>query len=62
MPMVIVETWPLDEERKPRLIRKITEAFASEGIPAEAVTIVMHESPKQNWGTGGYQHTVRFGE
>lgn len=53
--------WPVDEEKKLRLIRKITDAFVSEGIPTEAVNIVMHETPKENWGTAGEQHSVTYG-
>lgn len=60
MPMVTIELWPIDEEMKPRLIRKITKAFADEGIPEEAVHIVLHETQKENWGTAGEQHSERF--
>lgn len=53
--------WPIDEEKKPKLIREITDAFVSEGIPAEAVNVVIHETPKVNWGTAGVQHSVTHG-
>jgi len=32
------------------------------GIPAQAVTIVIHEIGLDNWGTGGEQHSVKFKE
>ncbi|MBD3388093.1 MAG: 4-oxalocrotonate tautomerase [Candidatus Altiarchaeales archaeon] len=60
MPFVTVETWPLDDERKPEVIRGITEVFTGLGIPAEAVTVVIHETRRENWGSGGEQHSVRF--
>ncbi len=60
MPIVTVELWPVDEEMKSRVIKRITQAFADEDIPKEAVHIVLHETPKENWGTGGEQHSERF--
>jgi 4-oxalocrotonate tautomerase family enzyme len=60
MPIVTVETWPLPKERKPELIRKITEVFVGFGIPAQAVTVVIHENELDNWGTAGEQHSVKF--
>ena len=60
MPIVTVETWPLPKERKPELIKKITEVFVGFGIPAQAVTVVIHENELDNWGTAGEQHSVTF--
>jgi phenylpyruvate tautomerase PptA (4-oxalocrotonate tautomerase family) len=31
MPIVIIETWPMKDEQKPGLIRKITEVFTEMG-------------------------------
>jgi 4-oxalocrotonate tautomerase family enzyme len=50
MPIVTVETWPLPKGRKPELIKKITEVFVGFGIPAQAVTVVIHENELDNWG------------
>ena len=60
MPIVTVETWPLPKGRKPELIKKITEVFVGFGIPAQAVTVVIHENELDNWGTAGEQHSVTF--
>jgi phenylpyruvate tautomerase PptA (4-oxalocrotonate tautomerase family) len=42
------------------LIKKITEVFVGFGIPAQAVTVVIHENELDNWGTAGEQHSVTF--
>jgi len=59
-PIVNVETWPLEKERKPVIIKKITEVFTEMGIPAQAVTVVIHETELDNWGSAGEQHSVKF--
>ena len=60
MPIVQIETWPMNEETKGKIIKKITAVFTELGIPAQAVTVVIHDVPKENWGTAGEQHSVRF--
>ncbi|MCD6146385.1 MAG: tautomerase family protein [Thermoplasmata archaeon] len=60
MPVVNIETWPLEEGKKAVIIKKITDVFTEMGIPAQAVTIVIHEIGLDNWGTGGEQHSVKF--
>ena len=60
MPIVNIETWPLDKEQKPIIIKKITEVFTEIGIPAQAVTVVIHETELENWGSAGEQHSVKF--
>ena len=60
MPIVTVETWPMDKEKKPEVMKKITEVFTGMGIPAQAVTVVIHETEMDNWGSGGEQHSVKF--
>jgi len=60
MPIVTIETWPLPKERKPELIKKITDVFTGFDIPAQAVTVVIHETQLDNWGSGGEQHSVKF--
>lgn len=60
MPIVNIETWPLEKGIKPILIKKITEAFTELGIPAQGITIVIHETGLDNWGSGGEQHSVKF--
>ena len=60
MPIVNIETWPLEKERKPVIIKKITDVFTDMGIPAQAVTVVIHETELDNWGSAGEQHSVKF--
>ncbi len=60
MPIINIETWPLEKERKPVIIKKITEVFTEMGIPAQAVTVVIHETEMENWGSDGEQHSVKF--
>ena len=60
MPIVTIETWPMDKEKKPEVIKKITDVFTDMGIPAQAVTVVIHETGMDNWGSAGEQHSVKF--
>ncbi|MFH1683071.1 MAG: tautomerase family protein [Candidatus Woesearchaeota archaeon] len=60
MPVVTIELWPMDEEKKSMVIKEITEVFTKIGIPSQAVTVILHETPKENWGTAGEQHSVKF--
>ena len=60
MPIVNIESWPLEKEVKPVIIKKITEVFTEMGIPAQAVTVVIHETELDNWGSAGEQHSVKF--
>ncbi len=40
--------------------KKITEVFTEMGIPSQAVTIIIHETELDNWGSAGEQHSVKF--
>ncbi|MFH1398764.1 MAG: tautomerase family protein [Candidatus Woesearchaeota archaeon] len=60
MPIVTIETWPMEKEQKPVMMKKITEVFTSMGIPAQAVTVVIHETALENWASAGEQHSVKF--
>ncbi len=60
MPVVTIETWPMDNERKKDVIKKITDVFIGMGIPKEAVTVIIHEPPMDNWGSGGEVHSEKF--
>jgi 4-oxalocrotonate tautomerase family enzyme len=62
MPVVTIETWPMDKEKKKEVIKRITEVFTSQGIPGEAVTIIIHDTPLDSWGSGGEQHSEKFKE
>jgi 4-oxalocrotonate tautomerase len=60
MPIVTIETWPLANEAKPEIIKNITKVFTDIHIPAEAVTVLIRETPKENWGSAGQQHSLKF--
>lgn len=60
MPIISIETWPLEKEKKPVIIKKITEVFSEMGIPAQAVTVLIHETEMDNWGSAGEQHSLKF--
>ena len=42
------------------MIAGITKVFTEMGIPAEAVEVVVHEIPMENWGVGGEQASERL--
>ncbi|MBU0979492.1 MAG: tautomerase family protein [Nanoarchaeota archaeon] len=60
MPVVTIESWPLSEEQKPKIMKRITEVFTAMGIPAQAVTVIIHETPLENWASAGEQHSIKF--
>jgi len=54
MPIVEVKLWEgRDNSTKRKLIEGITEVFTSLGTPATAVTVILTEYPKSNWGQNG---------
>jgi len=61
MPVVHVNVWKgFSNENKKKVITGITKVFTEIGIPAEAVEVVIHEIPKENWGVGGEQASEKF--
>jgi len=60
MPIITIETWPMPQDRKPELMKKITKVFTEIGIPAQAVTILIHETQLDNWATAGEQHSITY--
>lgn len=54
MPVIDVHMWSgRTPEQKRRIIRGITAVFVEEGVPADAVTVILHDVPRGNWGTAG---------
>jgi 4-oxalocrotonate tautomerase len=55
MPVVTIEMWEgRTPEQKRKLVKTVTSAVAKAiGCPEEAVVVVIHDSPKVNWGMGG---------
>jgi len=60
MPVVQVSVWEgMSSENKKKTVEGITKVFEEMGIPKEAVTVIIFEAPKSNWGTGGQLHSER---
>ena len=61
MPVVHVYSWSgLSKDAKKRIVYGITRVFEELGVPREAVTVVIHEEPKESWGIGGELASERF--
>ncbi len=61
MPLVHVYVWKgFSNEAKKRVIEGITKLFAEMNIPPQAVEVIIHEVPKENWGIGGEQASEKF--
>ena len=56
MPVVIVEMWEgRTHQQKETLIKGITKAFEEIGTKPDAVSVIIHDIAKANWGSGGQQ-------
>ena len=54
MPIVHVHLWKgRDAETKKKIIEGMTKVFTDLDIPKQAVTVVIQDTPKENWGIGG---------
>jgi 4-oxalocrotonate tautomerase len=63
MPIVHVYVWSgMSREAKEKIIKGITKVFEELGIPRQAVEVVIHEVPKENWGVGGELASEKFKE
>ena len=62
MPLVRIGIWAgQDLEMKRRLARRVTQVVAEEiGCPAQAVTVLLGEVPKEDWFIGGQPCTELF--
>ncbi|MBN2058703.1 MAG: 2-hydroxymuconate tautomerase family protein [Candidatus Saganbacteria bacterium] len=57
MPLVRIDMYPgRDKETKKELIKRVSQDVAEiVKCPIEAVTVVIEDIPKENWGFGGKQ-------
>ena len=54
MPVVHVELYEgRSREAKQRIVAGITDVFVKEGVPPEAVTVILKDIKKENYGTNG---------
>jgi len=62
VPIFRIETWSgLSSEKKKDLVESMTrEAIRILGCPAEAVTVLIDERDKKNWGAAGQLCSERF--
>jgi 4-oxalocrotonate tautomerase len=47
----------MSKESKRKIVKGITRVFEEIGIPKEGVEIIIYETPKTNWATGGELHS-----
>ena len=53
MPLIVFEGPPMDTDVKRQLVRDFAKAASqATGLPAEIITTVIHENPRENIGTG----------
>ena len=58
MPLVQVTVWAdMAEDSKKKIAEGMTKVLEELGIPREAVTVIIYETPKTNWSTGGKLHS-----
>ena len=55
MPVVTIELWEgRTVEQKRRLVRAVTDAMVEHaGARPDALHVIIHEVPKENWGLAG---------
>jgi 4-oxalocrotonate tautomerase len=63
MTIVQVSIWEgITLENKKKIVEGITKVFKEMGVPKEAVHIVIYETPKSNWATGGELHSEKHAQ
>jgi 4-oxalocrotonate tautomerase len=61
LPVVQLSVWTgMSLENKKKIVQGITKVLEETGIPQDAITIIIYEAPKENWASGGQQHSERF--
>jgi len=62
MPIVRVSLWSgRTKEQKAKLAKALTDTMVEVAkVPAEAVTVLFEELPKENWATRGRLHSELF--
>jgi 4-oxalocrotonate tautomerase len=61
MPSVHVYWWAgRDVSAKKEVIKGITKVLADLKIPPEAIEVIIHDVPKENWGLGGTPASEKF--
>jgi 4-oxalocrotonate tautomerase len=61
LPVAQVNVWSgMSLDNKKKVVEGITKVLMEIGVPAEAVTVVICEEPKENWASGGKLHSEKF--
>lgn len=61
LPVVQVNVWAgMSKEDKQKVAEGMTRVLEELGIPREAVTVIIYETPKTNWATGGQLHSEKY--
>jgi 4-oxalocrotonate tautomerase len=62
MPYLEITLWQgFDEQKKEKLIREVTDVVMRVvECPEDAVHIIIRQEPRENWATGGVQHSKKF--
>lgn len=62
MPIITIEMWEgRDKDTKKKLVEKITETTTEVlNCPKSAVTVVIYDIPKHNWGVEGELASEKF--
>jgi 4-oxalocrotonate tautomerase len=48
----------MSETSKKKMAEGIAKGFEDMGVPGEAVELIIYETPKTNWATGGKLHSA----
>lgn len=58
MPLVQVTMWAgMAEDNKKKIAEGMTKVLEDLGVPRDAVHVIIYETPKTNWATGGKLHS-----
>ncbi|MCC6033942.1 MAG: tautomerase family protein [Desulfurococcaceae archaeon] len=61
MPIIHVYLWSgVSKEAKVKIVKGITRVFEELGIPSQAVEIIIHEIPRENWSIGEELASEKF--
>jgi 4-oxalocrotonate tautomerase len=54
LPLVEVSAFAgMSKENKMKVVEGLTKVLEDLGIPKQAISVIIHEIPKTNWGLGG---------
>jgi 4-oxalocrotonate tautomerase len=63
MPLLQVTVWEnMSLQNKKKTVEGITQVFEELSVPKEAVEIILYETPKSNWATGGQLHSEKLAD